>query len=87
MSDEKIRGAGWTKVGEATEKKRPSIFSRCHPRVVGEGADRHIEVDCKSKEDSLEYAELLEKEVVIRVKPTMVIEETEDAGKVEKDGA
>lgn len=57
-----------------TEEKK-SIFSRCHPRIVGDGKDRHIEADCHTKEDAHEFAELLEKEVVIRVKPTKVTEE------------
>jgi molybdopterin biosynthesis enzyme len=77
MSDEKILEAV-----KASEKK-PSVFSRCR-LVVKDG---HIEAACKTKEDSHELAELLEKEVVIRVKPGEVTEETEDADKVEKDGA
>lgn len=51
--------------------KKPSVFSRCKLVVV----DGHIEAACKTKEDSHELAELLEKEVVIRVKPGQVTEE------------
>jgi len=57
--------------------KQASLLSGCRLKVVGEGKDRHIEAVCKTKEDSHELAELLEKEVVIRVTPTAVIEETD----------
>jgi len=42
----------------------------CALKVV----DGHIEAECESKEASHELAELLEKEVTIRVKPAKVTE-------------
>ena len=54
-----------------TEEKKPSLFSVCSLKVV----DGHIEADCATKEASHELAELLEHEVIIRVKPGTVTEE------------
>lgn len=42
----------------------------CDLKVV----DGHLEADCFSKEQQQEMAKLLEKEVVIRVKPKVAIE-------------
>jgi hypothetical protein len=64
MSDE-------VKTEVKTEAKKPSIFSVCSLKVV----DGHIEADCQTKESSHELAELLEHEVIIRVKPVKVTEE------------
>lgn len=47
------------------EEKKPSVFSRCKLIEV----NGHIEATCESKEASHELAELLEQEVIIRVKP------------------
>jgi len=57
------------------EKKKPSVFSKCHLIEV----DGHIEASCQSKEASLALAELLEQEVVIRVKVDKVTQEAEHA--------
>ena len=43
----------------------------CTLKVV----DGHIEAECETKEHSHELAELLEHEVIIRVKPSKVTEE------------
>jgi len=58
---------------EVKTEKKPSVFSVCSLKVV----DGHIEADCKTKEASHELAELLEHEVIIRVKPGKVTEQTE----------
>ncbi len=50
---------------------KTSVFSVCSLNVV----DGRIEADCQTKESSHELAELLEHEVVIRVKPGIVTEE------------
>jgi len=59
------------KIEEKVAEKKPSVFSRCKLIEV----DGHIEATCQSKEASHALAELLEQEVVIRVKPIKVIEE------------
>jgi len=69
VDEEKIE----EKLEEITEK--PSVFTVCKLRVLGQGSERHIEADCGTKEASHELAELLEREVVIRVKPGKVTEE------------
>ena len=38
--------------------------------------DGHLEADCETKEDQRLLAELLEKEVIIRVKPKVTIEQS-----------
>ena len=55
------------------QAKKPSVFSRCKLIEV----DGHIEATCQSKEASHALAELLEQEVVIRVKADKVTEEPE----------
>ena len=42
--------------------------------VVDADGKRHIEADCQSKKDGHELADLLEQEVIIRVKPAKVTE-------------
>jgi len=56
-----------------TEEKKPSLFSLCSLKVV----DGHLEAECLTKEASHELAELLEHEVVIRVKPKAVLVESQ----------
>jgi hypothetical protein len=48
-----------------TEAKKPSVFSVCH---LVETEDGHIEAACETKEAARKLADLLEKEVIIRVK-------------------
>ena len=59
------------KVEEKIAEKKPSVFSQCHLIEV----DGHIEASCQSKEASQALADLLEQEVVIRVKAAKVTEE------------
>jgi len=48
----------------------------CKGRVVtAEDGKKHIEVDCKSKEDREEVAALLEEEAILRVDPKMVLDD------------
>lgn len=54
-----------------TEVKPEGLFTECKLKVV----DGHIEAECMTKEASRDLAELLEKEVIIRVKPGKVTEE------------
>lgn len=55
----------------AKVKEQFGIVCDCRLKVV----DGHIEAECETKEASHELAELLEKEVIIRVKPVKVTEE------------
>lgn len=56
---------------ELNVEKKPSVFSQCQLIEV----DGHIEATCQSKEASHALAELLEQEIIIRVKPGKVTEE------------
>jgi len=47
------------------EGKKPSIFTLCH---LVETEDGHIEAACETKEAARKLADLLEQEVIIRVK-------------------
>jgi hypothetical protein len=53
------------------EIKRPtSELPKCNLKVV----DDHLEADCSCKAESDALAELLAKEVIIRIKPSVVTE-------------
>jgi len=49
----------------------------CKGRIVkSEDGKRHFELECKSKEDREEVASLFEEEVILRINPKVVLEET-----------
>jgi len=49
----------------------------CKGRVVKtEDGKRHFELDCKSKEDRNEVAALFEEEVILRVNPKVILDDT-----------
>jgi len=49
----------------------------CKGKVVTtEDGKKHFELDCKSKQDRDEVAALFEEEVILRVNPKVVLEET-----------
>ena len=59
------------------ELGRSFTICGCKGRVVKtEDGKRHFELDCKSKEDRNEVAALFEEEVILRVNPKVVLEET-----------
>ncbi|GAI60937.1 unnamed protein product [marine sediment metagenome] len=49
-----------------SQAKKPSVFTVCQ---LAETEDGHIEAACQTKEAARQLADLLEKEVIIRVKP------------------
>jgi len=51
-------------------EERFGLICNCRLKVV----DNHIEAECETKEGSHQLAELLEHEVIIRVKPAKVTE-------------
>ena len=55
--------------------KAANLFESCKLKVVVDAeGKKHIEADCQTKEAGHELADLLEREVVIRVKPVKVTE-------------
>ena len=61
------------------ELKLPINFTICGCKgtvVTTEDGKRHIELECKSKADRDETAAIFEEEVILRVNPKVVLEET-----------
>ncbi len=64
------------------EIKLPIVFNfgRCKGTVVtSEDGKRHIELDCQTKQAREEAAAVFEEEVILRVNPKVVLEETPPA--------
>ena len=51
------------------------ITESCKFRIVETPEGKHLESDCLTKEAAQELVELLEKEVIIRVKPAGTVQE------------
>lgn len=57
----------------------------CKGRVVTTpDGKKHFEIECKSKEDRNEVAALFEEEVILRVNPKVILEETPEETPVTK---
>ena len=67
------------KVDEALAPVAPGSFTICGCKgkvVTTEDGKRHFELECKGKKERDEVAALFEEEVILRVNPKVVLEET-----------
>ncbi len=64
------------KWGKKTEELGFTICG-CRGKVVKtEDGKRHFELECKSKEDREQVASIFEEEVILRVNPKVILEDT-----------
>jgi len=64
-------------IQEKPGEPRSFTICGCKGRVVtAEDGKRHFELDCKSKEDRNEVAALFEEEVILRVNPKVILDDT-----------